>query len=428
MAVVATGATLVATAPVADAVVPPPPPTMTVDPRCGDGGPSTVRLAGENLPAGRTLRVVVDGNQLGFVTSTAGGAVDAAVPLPALPDQLHVIALQQDVSFEGPAVWQNVVQRPYQVPCPAVAAIPDRLAQRPGPFQLRLRATGFHFPTDVVFRLDGAVVGSRRPDLGVAVLVLDLPAVPACGSHPVDVSQPRAPRALLSTASSALVVTCPTLQADPSSVPDSSLPAPVTVTGTGWDVKAAVTLTVDGAPGPTTTTDGDGRFSAPVQIPTRPCGGTVPVVATEVLPGAAPSSRPTASTGVAVTCSPTPTTPPPTDPPVEEEVPEAQPPVLVADPVVASGAAARAFGSGFAPNQAVTLGWLLPDGTTAPGAASVRTDAQGGFTVFVLVLPHARLGPRDLVAEPAAGVPARAAVLVVNGPMEPGGNRLLGRR
>jgi hypothetical protein len=79
----------------------------------------------------------------------------------------------------------------------------------------------------------------------------------------------------------------------------------------------------------------------------------------------------------------------------------------------------------------VTLTWVLPDGSTAPGTSSAVPDAAGRFAVPCLVLSHARLGPRTLHAvQPAPGGEraATAATLVVNGPMEPGRSRLLGRR
>ena len=58
-------------------------------------------------------------------------------------------------------------------------------------------------------------------------------------------------------------------------------------------------------------------------------------------------------------------------------------------------------------------------------------DAKGRFDVQCLVLPRAMLGLRSLhAAQPAAGGTrsAAATTLVVAGPMEPGRDRLLGRR
>jgi hypothetical protein len=102
-------------------------------------------------------------------------------------------------------------------------------------------------------------------------------------------------------------------------------------------------------------------------------------------------------------------------------------PTLVADPIVSSGGVARVSGQGFTPGATVRLTWVLPDGSTAPGGLTTVVAADGSITTSCLVLTHARLGPRTLRAEQGK-LAASAPVLVVNGPMEPGRNRLLGRR
>lgn len=430
LAAVASAVALAVTAPGASAAE-----SLAVTPRCAGGAATAVALTGAELPPGETLRVTVDDTQIGFVTPDAGGQVSASLPVPALPDQLHVISVAQDVSLEGPAVWEAVTSAPYQVPCPSVTSVPGQLAQRAGPLRLNLRALGFVVPElSVVFRLDGAVVASGLADAtGQVRVVADLPAVPACGSHPIEVDQPKAPNALLTTARAALMVSCPTLQADPPSLPESALPTTVTVTGLGWDPKTEVALTVDGASGPHVITDPAGSFSVPVPVGPRPCGGVVPVIGTELFPGvpagvAGPPPSvpaPTASTSVAVTCTPTPTPTPNATPTVEPPGPE---PTLGADQVVASGGLVRATGSGFLPGGTVTLSWLMPDATSAPGTTTVVADAKGRFAVPCLVLPHARLGARTLLAEQPGTGSASAPVLVVSGPMEPGRSRLLGRR
>ena len=129
------------------------------------------------------------------------------------------------------------------------------------------------------------------------------------------------------------------------------------------------------------------------------------------------------------TPTPTPTlTPTPTPTP---ETTDAPTPTLIVDPLVMSGGVGMARGDGFEPGGTVTLTWALPNGTRAPGASSAVADAQGRFVAQCLVLPRAMLGPRSLQAvqtAPGGPLAAAATTLVVAGPMEPGRNRLLGRR
>ena len=254
----------------------------------------------------------------------------------------------------------------------------------------------------------------------------------------------------------ARVQVCPTLLADPSEVDVAALPRPVSVAGGGWDPGRPVQLSVEGAPGPEVTPGKDGRFVTDLQLPVRPCG---PVEVTGLQPPAAPllasvAAVPTtsgpleATTSVAVVCPPPPTTPPPTTPPPSTPPPTTPPPstpppttpptdpsppdpALAVDGVLPSGGVGMARGSGFVPGRTVTLRWVLPDGTRAPGGATTVAGATGQFVAPCLVLPRAVLGTRVLHARQAtSGGALRAATttLVVGGPMEPGRDRLLGRR
>ena len=78
---------------------------------------------------------------------------------------------------------------------------------------------------------------------------------------------------------------------------------------------------------------------------------------------------------------------------------------------VASPSRIRLEGEGFAPETEITVGW--GDGFGRP--VRVLTDAQGSFTVAMVVFPGERLGRRTLVAF-APGLTATVGVLVMAGP------------
>jgi hypothetical protein len=427
----------------------PPSPTLSVSPRCTSGLDAvTLDAAADNVPGNNNVGFTLDDADDVFLlltTSDSAGRVRATLPVPAVAAGLHNIRLWSIPSFEGsPSQLANTT---YQVPCPSVTVAPAHLARGEGPLTLRLTADGYPNFGDgvhVVFRLDGQQVADRSPsDPGPTRAVTTLAAVPDCGSHEIstDYAQPPdAPEGIVTKASTTLVVTCPTLTSTPASLPQSSLPSNVQLTGDGWNEGGDVTLSIDGAPVATATTDGAGRFAAAVPLAARPCG-SVPIVAVQtprqVPPGAAAAPSvpvPTATTTVQVTCLTTPpadpappTAPTPPSAPTGPTPPTKPAPTLVADPVVSSGGVAMASGHGFTPGATVRLAWVLPDASIAPGGITTVVAADGSITVSCLVLPHALLGPRSLRAEQDASV-ASAPVLVVNGPMEPGRDRLLGRR
>ena len=251
-----------------------------------------------------------------------------------------------------------------------------------------------------------------------------------------------------------------TIAADPGSVELAELPRSVHVTGAGWPRSQTVRFAVDGVQGPSVVAPPSGDIASDVSIPVRPCGPVPlraqmlepppPVISvvsppTEFAPGV-PFRFPRASTTVTVVCpepTPTPTdipttTPTPVDTPTPVLTPTPTPtldetptPTLTVDPLVMSGGVGMARGDGFQPGATVVLTWTLPSGTKAPGGSSAVADAQGRFVAQCLVLPRAMLGPRSLRAvqtAPSGQLAAAATTLVVSGPMEPGRNRLLGRR
>jgi hypothetical protein len=435
----------------------PPPPSLTITPTCGSSsGPVVLDTVARNVGGYFDVSFTLDDSPASLEddTADADGLVHTSLTLPAGVTGAHRIEVWAVPSFEGNRSF--LASAAYRSPCPGVSVTPDRRALRAGSLTLDLGAVGY-FPTDhdldVAFLLDGREIARTRPNpgSGQAFARATLPAMPDCGSHPVTVDYSAAldddPPRPVQPSRTTLVITCPTITAHPSSVPQASLPGSLQVTGDGWDGNSEVTLTVDGGPSVTATTNSDGGLTAAVPVSAQPCG-TVPVVAVEAAPatpvgagpapGASPSPSPAATpapraaTSIEVTCptpTPTPTsTPTPTATPTPTPTPTPRPaPTLVADPVVSSGGVSLATGHGFTPGATVRLTWVLPDGSTAPGGLTTVAGADGSLTASCLVLPHARLGPRTLRAD-EAGAAASAPVLVVNGPMEPGRDRLLGRR
>jgi hypothetical protein len=396
-------------------------PSMSISAQCGPTGATQLSVVVANVdPADTLFFTLAEDESVALPQSPVGPGGELTLSLPALANGEHTIEMW--LTAPGEEFGEVFDSAGYQVPCPSVTVAPAQLALHAGSLPLDLTGDGYFGRGDVVFALDGTEIARTRPRAGVARTGAVLPAVPGCGSHEISSEQAHAPEDFDPAAQTTLVVTCPTLTADPTSVAQSTLPTSVLVTGAGWDLHRALTLSIDGAVVATATADGAGRFTTTVPVAPRPCG-SVPVVAAEVpLPPTVAGPVPTATTMVEVTCS----TPPPanrTDP-----TPPAKPaPTLVAEPVVSSGGVDLASGHGFAAGATVRLVWVLPDGTLAPGAVTTVAATDGSISAPCPVLPHARLGPRTLRADQSTAM-ASAQVLVVNGPMEPGRDRLLGRR
>ncbi len=478
---VASGLTAIAwTIPPADALVlDPNPPSLRAAVTCTAEGFVTVQAdaAGlDEVPGWGSANVRVgwvDGAG-GFGTVMSGEAApdqtyhDSAVVQP-IDAGLKTLAVQGLRTATTSGVdWVTRATTDVQVACPSVRVSPGTLAQRTGPVRLQVGASGFYATSGpVTFTLESGLTVSAPVDTtGRAFGEFALPGLPDCGSHvttavqaPPPVIGFRRPIALgdTLTARTTLVVTCPYLTATPDVVASTELPRLTHVTGSGWDPGTDVALSTDGASGPIARVAADGTIAADVALVPRPCG-LLPLRGAELRPTVSRLTRallnavsdwPVATTSVTVTCptpetSATPTAPappatpattpvpgPPTAPPGASTAPPTAPapPTLTVDPVLPSGGVGVAHGAGFRPGQLVTLTWVLPDGSTAPGTTTAVIDSAGHLSASCLVLAHARLGPRRLTAGAVAGhVLAQASTLVVNGPMEPGRSRLLGRR
>lgn len=202
----------------------------------------------------------------------------------------------------------------------------------------------------------------------------------------------------------------------------------IRVDGQNFNPFASVLVSFDFAAGgrPETfpaRTNGFGRFSITINPLQRPPGAFVVHVddlrqreagATFTVPcfdSSTTSSSSTSTPVIDVTTTTSTTTAPP---------PATAPPVLRLHPAIGPpGFVTAAVGSGFPAGAPVKLTWT-------PGLTAVNTvvvaDAVGAFRFPVLVFRRDFLGPRQLRATPAGGVPfvpASAAFLVVPGNAQP---------
>ena len=311
---------------------------LTTSTSCTDGSPTVLHVTatGSGFTAGHGYRLSIGSTVIAGSEALIGpSGISADVELPSLSPGAHTLSVTTNSSGLDSGYWNTspTASAAVYAPCPTVFVNPGRLASRTGPLDLALTGSGwayvFEGPAhDVVFSLDGTVVASAAASVtGTVAATAHLAAAPSCGSHVVSAQQPGMGLPYEEPQTATLVVTCPTLTPDPGTVPVESLPRPVTVTGDGWDPKMPVRLTVDGAPGPTVTTDGNGRLTTDLPLGVRPCG-PVPITGVELVPtgtiylvvgpptGGVPfvatpavqPGPPTATTRVEVSCpAPTPT-------------------------------------------------------------------------------------------------------------------------
>ena len=246
----------------------------------------------------------------------------------------------------------------------------------------------------------------------------------------------------------AVAVYCPTVQVTPNQLDSAGGPASFTVTGAGYPPARVVDLTLDNSQSPfdgNFSTDGTGAFTKSTSVQALPCGthqltaaslpalipkriraGTNSVVAWPPLP---------ASTTLTVTgCTPP---------------PSRYAPKITANPaVITDGTLTHVTGSGFLPDQPITLVWETLAGATistcSPNALSASplvASQNGGIDTYCLARPHDVLGAVQIAAVlapinnlGAVGLPAAprqvaAPVVVEGGSMQPSsGDQLIFRR
>lgn len=316
----------------------------------------------------------------------------------------------------------------------------------------------------VLITLDGREVASGFVGGDGSYASGDVPVPPGvvfCGSNEVD---------LISDGdfitSTSVMVYCPTVEVTPNPLGTGGGPATFIATGVGYPPDRAVFLKLDGTDLPIngTFTDQNGTFTTTLTNPALACGAhqltatsqpqVIPrlvraaaastVYATPELPAnttfivngggcaasPSPSSSPTATSATPSPSPSTPTLPPP--PPPSRGAPK-----ITANPTVfTDGTLTHVTGSGFVPNEPVTLAWRTPAGAAvsacspnADSAPPLKADAKGTIATFCYAVPHEMLGAEQIVATQGAAH-AAAPVVIEGGSMQPstGGDQFIFRR
>lgn len=266
----------------------------------------------------------------------------------------------------------------------------------------------------------------------------------ACGANEVDwISD------FEFVTSTTVMVYCPTVHVTPNPLGTGGGPATFTATGTGFPPERSVYLTLDGTTLPfnNTYTDPNGALTTSVTSQALACGShqltmtSQPQVIPEIAVRPAASSTvdadpplPASTTftvnGAGCATSPSPS-PPPAVPPPSRAAPK-----LTANPTVfTDGTLTHVTGSGFAPNQPVTLTWQSPAGATlsvcspnADSAPPLKADAKGAIDTFCYAVPHQMLGAEQIVAVQGTAH-AAAPVVIEGGSMQPSsGDQFVFRR
>lgn len=396
VAAVLTAAAL--TTPVAAGQVAPASPDAGVDPYgvLGQTAATQVELRAENLVDITSYDVVFDLTPLTSVTPTRTGQVDIALTLPAAACGDHRVAL------DDPVTGTTVVSTPFRVMCPSLRLQPSRLTPSTLPNTIAvLPGDDFDYSGDDTAKalvVDGGAPQRERYRDPIAIA----PSV-ACGIHQVQLFQANDVVKATLSASAQYVVLCPAAAVDPVGIARDSQPTPVTVSGSGLDPATPISVAIDDRPVATATTDGTGALSKPVTVAGLDCGDhAVTLTEQQVRPPAR------AATTLTVTC-----------PGVD---------LAVAPAVVAEGMTTQVSGSGFVPNQPVTLVWQLSDGSTvAADGSPAKPDANGRLSFYCLILAHQDVGGRTLVATQSvdtvdgtvAQIVAKASAVVQGGTMQP---------
>lgn len=319
--------------------------------------------------------------------------------------------------------------------------------------------TSWEGSNPVLVALDGREVASGLTAGNGSYVSGDVPVpsgVVFCGSNEVD---------LISDgdfiASTSVMVYCPTVEVAPNPLGTGGGPATFTATGAGYPPDRAVYLKLDGTDVPLngTFTDSNGIFTTSLNSSALACGAhqltatSQPQVVPKLVRSAAPSTvDPTpdlpASTTFLVnggscapsqspSSSPTPSPSAPTSSTPALPPPSRGAPKIAANPtVLTDGTLTRVTGSGFVPNQPVTLTWQTPAGArvsvcspNADSAPPLKADAKGAIATFCYAVPHEMLGAEQIVATQGSAH-AAAPVVIEGGSMQPssGGDQFIFRR
>lgn len=404
--IVAAAAIVVAAALTAPAAVGEGAPYAGLDPYgvLGSAVSTQVQLQAGNLAGLTTYDVVFDQTVLTSVASTRSGTVDVTLTLPASACGDH------PVSLDDPATATAVVSTPFRVMCPALTLRPSRMTPAAPPTSIAvLPNDDFDYGGDDTAKL--LVVDGGAPQRELYKDPIAIAPSAECGIHQVQLLQPNGVVHATLQASAQYVVLCPTAAVDPRSIARDSQPTPVAVNGTGFDPATRMAVAVDGRVVTSSTTDSAGALSTAITVADLGCGDhRVTLTERRFTPPAS------AAATLTVTC-----------PGVD----------LGVDPaVIAEGMTTHVTGSGFVPDQPVTLTWQLSDGSTVPADGSPATaDGNGRLSFYCLVLAHQDVGGRTLIATQSvdtfdgtlAQLTAQATAVVQGGTMQPSGpmiNRL----
>lgn len=319
--------------------------------------------------------------------------------------------------------------------------------------------TSWEGSNPVLIVLDGREVASGLTAGNGSYISGDVPVPPGvvfCGSNEVD---------LISDgdfiASTSVVVYCPTVEVTPNPLGTGGGPATFTATGAGYPPDRAVYLKLDGTDVPLngTFTDSNGIFTTSLSSSALACGAhqltatSQPQVVPKLVRSAAPSTVDatpdlSASTTFIVnggscapsqspSSSPTPSPSAPTSSTPALPPPSRGAPKIAANPtVLTDGTLTHVTGSGFVPNQPVTLTWQTPAGArvsvcspNADSAPPLKADAKGAIATFCYAVPHEMLGAEQIVATQGSAH-AAAPIVIEGGSMQPssGGDQFIFRR
>ncbi len=422
MALVVLGAILVAPGTASAA-------TISISPLCG-GNDVALDITADGLPPGQDL--YLQSRRPNGDIDTMGSYAD---PRGHLEDVFDIYL------GNSPGAWISVhsygtntqhIVTWYEVGCATFSASPNVLVETPGaqPFTVTLK--GFQPGRPVEISTPGLPPVTVRPAKGDFTGTVTFPRQPACGRSVLTARQrtddpdppkpPDGPDITVYAAAAAapgpdrmrtvpVVVLCPKLSITPTTVTDSALPGPATVTGTDWVPSRPLQLTIGGAALATVTPARDGSFTSAVRLPRLACGPQT-LVAQQVIPKPPLTLRRTAT--VTVRCTPA---------------------FLAVNPAVTpDGSVTTASGAGFTPGRTVRLEWIDLDNRPLGDAGTVLVGAGGTFLHPCLVLPNSLLGTRRLRAievpapgDPVAGKTGTADLLVVPSTMQRGRDQLLER-
>jgi hypothetical protein len=325
------------------------------------------------LPEG-TFTLTVDGTPQTFTTDDGGNLTFSASPACGT----HTVTLTQDLGDGQTALASQDIQ----VVCPSITVDPAVVGKQQLPVGFAVTPSGY-LPTGAfTLTLDGKPVFATGPGGNLTFV-----ATPACGTHTVTLTQDLGD-GQTAVASARITVLCPAITVNPPSFPLAKEPGKVQVTGTQFHSDTPVTITLDGTPAGTTTTDKNGGFRVPVTSKGLDCGAHK-VTATEqpaanssaLFGGSAPALSVLFSESAIVSVTNCKLS-------------------LTLPPAVVAGEAAQVTGTGFGPGVPVTLTWKLPgaSGAALPGTLTLTPDAAGNIDGHFLILPPGMLGPRQALA------------------------------